>query len=31
VIDVRDVLYFASLIVLWLSANAIVIDVKKAG
>ncbi len=31
VIDVRDVLYFASLIVLWLAANAIVIDVKKAG
>ena len=31
VIDVRDVVYFASLIVLWLAANAIVIDVKKAG
>jgi ABC-2 type transport system permease protein len=31
VIDVRDVIYFASLIVLWLAANAIVIDLKKAG
>lgn len=31
VIDVRDVVYFASLIVLWLGANAIVIDLKKAG
>jgi len=31
VIDVRDVVYFASLIVLWLGANAIVIDAKKAG
>jgi ABC-2 type transport system permease protein len=31
VIDVRDVVYFASLIVLWLGANAIIIDAKKAG
>ena len=31
VIDLRDVVYFASLIVLWLGANAIVIDLKKAG
>ena len=31
VIDVRDVVFFASLIVIWLAANAIVIDMKKAG
>ena len=31
VIDLRDVVYFASLIVVWLIAGGIVIDVKKAG
>jgi ABC-2 type transport system permease protein len=30
VIDVRDLLYFASLIAVWLIANAIVLDMKKA-
>jgi ABC-2 type transport system permease protein len=30
VIDLRDLLYFAILIVLWLAANAIVLDLKKA-
>jgi len=30
VIDLRDLLYFAILIVLWLVANAIVLDLKKA-
>ena len=30
VIDLRDLLYFAILIVVWLAANAIVLDVKKA-
>lgn len=30
VIDLRDVLYFATLIVAWLAANAIVLDLKKA-
>jgi ABC-2 type transport system permease protein len=30
VIDLRDVLYFLSLIVLWLAATALVIDLKKA-
>lgn len=31
VIDLRDVIYFASLIAAFLAANAIVIDMKKAG
>ncbi len=31
VIDVRDLVFFASLIVFWLFANAIVVDLKKAG
>jgi ABC-2 type transport system permease protein len=30
VIDLRDLLYFATLIGVWLAANAIVLDVKKA-
>ncbi|TWH64489.1 ABC-2 type transport system permease protein [Azomonas agilis] len=30
IIDVRDVLYFLSLIVAWLAATAVVIDLKKA-
>jgi ABC-2 type transport system permease protein len=30
VIDLRDLLYFASLIAVWLVANAIVLDMKKA-
>jgi ABC-2 type transport system permease protein len=30
VIDLRDLVYFATLIVVWLAANAIVLDVKKA-
>ena len=30
VIDVRDLLYFGVLIAVWLSANAIVLDMKKA-
>ncbi|MFL6549633.1 MAG: ABC transporter permease [Povalibacter sp.] len=30
VIDLRDLLYFATLIVVWLVANAIVLDLKKA-
>jgi ABC-2 type transport system permease protein len=30
VIDLRDLLYFATLIVVWLAANAIVLDAKKA-
>ena len=30
VIDVRDLLFFAMLIALWLAANAIVLDMKKA-
>jgi ABC-2 type transport system permease protein len=30
VIDLRDVLYFATLIVVWLAATAIVLDMKKA-
>jgi ABC-2 type transport system permease protein len=30
VIDLRDLLYFATLIVAWLAANAIVLDLKKA-
>jgi len=30
VIDLRDLVYFATLIVVWLVANAIVLDVKKA-
>ena len=30
VIDLRDLLYFASLIAVWLIANAIVLDMKKA-
>lgn len=31
VIDLRDVIFFASLIALWLFANGIVIEMKKAG
>lgn len=31
VIDLRDLLYFGTLIVFWLAANAIVLDMKKAG
>ncbi len=31
VVDVRDLIYFASLIGLWLFATAIVIDIKKTG
>lgn len=31
VIDLRDVVFFATLIALWLFANAIVIELKKAG
>lgn len=31
VIDVRDLIYFCSLIALWLFANAVVLGVKKAG
>lgn len=30
VIDLRDLLYFGTLIVIWLAANAIVLDMKKA-
>jgi ABC-2 type transport system permease protein len=30
VIDLRDLLYFATLIAVWLAANAIVLDMKKA-
>src|SRR5262249_24097755 len=30
VIDLRDLLYFGTLIVVWLTANAIVLDMKKA-
>lgn len=30
VLDVRDLLYFAAVIAVWLAANAIVIDLKKA-
>jgi ABC-2 type transport system permease protein len=30
VIDLRDLLYFAALIAVWLTANAIVLDMKKA-
>ena len=30
VIDLRDLLYFAVLIAAWLTANAIVLDMKKA-
>ena len=29
-IDLRDLVYFASLIGVWLMANAIVLDLKKA-
>jgi len=31
VIDLRDVIFFLSLIVVWLYANAVVVDFKKAG
>lgn len=31
VIDLRDLIYFASLIALWLFANAVVVDLRKAG
>ena len=31
VIDLRDVIYFASLIAVWLVATGIVIDLKRAG
>jgi len=31
VIDLRDVIYFASLIAAWLVACGIVVDMKKAG
>lgn len=30
VIDLRDIVYFASLIIFWLFANAVVVDAKKA-
>ena len=30
VIDLRDLLFFASLIVAWLAATAVVVDLKKA-
>ena len=30
VIDLRDLLYFAAVIAVWLIANAIVLDLKKA-
>jgi len=30
VIDVRDLVYFASLIAFWLFANALVVELKKA-
>jgi len=30
VIDVRDIIYFASLIAFWLFANAVIVDLKKA-
>ncbi|MCY1402267.1 gliding motility-associated ABC transporter permease protein GldF [compost metagenome] len=30
VIDLRDLLYFVSLIVAWLAATAVVVDLKKA-
>jgi ABC-2 type transport system permease protein len=30
VIDIRDLIYFAVLIAVWLAANAIVLDMKKA-
>jgi len=31
VIDIKDVFFFSSLIALFLFANAIVVDIKKAG
>lgn len=31
VIDVRDLIYYCSLIALWLFANAVVLEIKKAG
>ncbi len=31
VIDLRDLIYFASLIAFWLFANAVVVDLRKAG
>jgi hypothetical protein len=31
VIDIKDVFFFGSLIALFLFANAIVVDIKKAG
>jgi ABC-2 type transport system permease protein len=31
VIDIRDVIFFASLIAVWLFANVVVVDLKKAG
>jgi ABC-2 type transport system permease protein len=30
VIELRDVIYFVSLIVFWLFANAVIIDLRKA-
>jgi len=30
VIDLRDLLYFVTLIVAWLAATAVVVDLKKA-
>jgi ABC-2 type transport system permease protein len=30
VIDIRDLIYFLSLITFWLFANIIIIDIKKA-
>ncbi|MFQ5535567.1 MAG: ABC transporter permease subunit [Sphingomonadales bacterium] len=31
VIDLRDIIYFGSLVAVWLFANAVVVDLKKAG
>ena len=31
VIDIRDLIFFLSLIAVWLAANAIVVELKKAG
>ncbi len=31
VIDARDIIYFGTLIAVWLFANAVVVDIKKAG
>lgn len=31
VIDLRDIIFFVSLVALWLFANAVIVDIKKAG